>query len=216
VAHHGDVAEERLCPCEVGIASVRVSEVVGGLDRLVRARGQEVKDALDVSGRPRPEALGCMGVAQRRPDPGLERAKVPLSNGVLVLRVGGRLGVQQDQLGCHGLHLGSVKARLVVGVPAGDAPVAQAMLDPALNSTENSSPPSPSMEECASSAWPARRQSDVVTVPRVSEYPASVSSTSVREGEPPRTKGGGATGARSASASREKAWSLATFKVCRR
>jgi hypothetical protein len=37
------------------------------------------------------------------------------------------------------------------------------------NSTENSSPPSPSMEERASSAWPARRQSDVVTVPRVSE-----------------------------------------------
>ena len=77
-----------------------------------------------------------MGVAQRRPDARLERAEVALGNGVLVLRVGDRLGVQLNELGRHGLHLGAVEARLVVRVPAGDAAVAQPVLDPPLKVLE--------------------------------------------------------------------------------
>ena len=133
---HGDVAEERLRPREVGLTDVGVGEVVGGLGRVVGARWHEVEDTLDVRGGPRPQTLGRMGVAQRRPDARLERAEVALGNGVLVLRVGDRLGVQLNELGRHGLHLGAVEARLVVRVPAGDAAVAQPVLDPPLKVLE--------------------------------------------------------------------------------
>ena len=133
---HGDVTEQRLRPREVGLAGIGVGEVVRGLDRVMGARRHEVEDPLDVCGSPRPQALRRMGIAQRRPDARLERAKVALGDGVLVLRVGDRLGVQRDELSRHGLHLGPVEARLVVRVPAGDAAVAQSVLDPPLEVLE--------------------------------------------------------------------------------
>ena len=79
---------------------------------------------------PWPQALGGVSVGQCSTNPWLERAKVALSDRVLVDRVRHGLGVPLDEVLRHRLYLWPVEARLVVGVPPLDEASREAMLDP--------------------------------------------------------------------------------------
>ena len=84
-----------------------------------------------MSGRPRPQAFGRVGIGERRADSRLECAKVALSDRVLVRRVGHRFRVLGDEVLGDRFDFWAVKSRLVVSVPALDGTGREPMLESA-------------------------------------------------------------------------------------
>ena len=130
---HSNITEERLGPAQINLPVLWIEELVSRSRRLVCPRRHEVEDALQMSGRPRPEALGRVGVSQRRADARFERAEVALGDRVFVRRIGHCPGVLLDEVLRDRLDLRSVETSLVVGVPTFD----EASLKPMLESAPN-------------------------------------------------------------------------------
>ena len=128
-----DVAEEHARPREVGRVALRVDEVVGGLGRGVRSRGDVVGQEAVLVRRPGPEARRCAGVGQSPPHGVLHDAEVPLGRGVRVRLVGDRVQAVDRELArdaALAVDVGAAELLAVVSLPVRDLAALETVLVP--------------------------------------------------------------------------------------
>eukprot|EP00962_Isochrysis_galbana_P056688 scaffold28765_cov112-Isochrysis_galbana.AAC.1 len=130
-ARNGDVAEEYVCPREVGGFTAGVGEVVRRLWGVVGSGSEELVDLLTLVRCPRPQAVVGVGVRQAAADAAFEYTEGAFGDRVGVGDVRDGEGTLVHELACCAvLSVDAITGELapVVSVPGPDATVFEPMV----------------------------------------------------------------------------------------